>query len=60
MLISAVEYSQNKSHVALERNAKTAVAEINKVRSLGNLLYLEIEYGIIKLIIKIMETYSKR
>ena len=39
---------------------KIAVAEINKVRSLGNLLYLEIEYGIIKLIINIMETYSKR
>ena len=50
-------------HVALERNAKTAVVETNKVRSFGIFLYLEIfeiEYGIIKLIIKIMETYSKR
>ena len=63
MLISAVEYSQNKSHVALERNTKTAVVETNKVQSFGIFLYLElfeIEYGIIKLIINIMETYSKR
>lgn len=50
-------------HVALERNTKTAVVETNKVQSFGNFLYLEIfeiKYGIIKLIIKIMETYSKR
>ena len=50
-------------HVEVVRNTKTAVVETNKVRSFGIFLYLEIfeiEYGIIKLIIKIIETYSKR
>ena len=63
MLINAVEYSQNKSHVEVVKNTKTAVVENNKVRSFGIFLYLEIfeiEYGIIKLIIKIIETYIKR
>ena len=63
MLINAVDYSQNKSHVEVVKNTKTAVVENNKVRSFGIFLYLEIfeiEYGIIKLIIKIIETYIKR
>ena len=51
-------------HVAVVRNTKTAVVEINKVRSFGLFLYLKIFeisygiYGIIKLIINIMEAYN--
>lgn len=49
-------------HVVVVRNKKTAVVETNKVQSFGIFLYLEIfeiEYGIIKLIINIIEIYSK-
>ena len=35
MLINVVEYSQNKSHVAVVRSTKIVVEEINKVRVFG-------------------------
>ena len=58
-----VKKLKNVFHVAVVRNTKTDVVETNKVQSFEIFLYLEIfeiEYGIIKLIIKIIETYSKR
>lgn len=58
-----VKKLKNVFHVEVVKNTKTAVVETNKVQSFRIFLYLEIfeiEYGIIKLIIKIMETCSKR